>query len=52
MEKRYWKDIADDQGLEWETTEMILSSREIEEFMRKGWRSRCRNAERAISAVQ
>ncbi|WP_442754264.1 helicase-related protein [Methylocystis sp. JAN1] len=37
MEKRYWRDIADDEGLDWESTERILSSRDIEEFMRKGW---------------
>ena len=37
MEKRYWKEIADDHGLNWESTEMILSSRDIEEFMRVGW---------------
>jgi superfamily II DNA or RNA helicase len=37
VERRYWRDIADDAGLDWEGTEKILSSRDIEEFMRKGW---------------
>jgi len=37
VERRYWRDIADDTGLDWEGTERILSSRDIEEFMRKGW---------------
>lgn len=37
LERRYWKDIADDVGLNWEGTERILSSRDIEEFMRRGW---------------
>lgn len=37
VERRYWRDIADDIGLDWEGTERILSSRDIEEFMRKGW---------------
>ncbi|MCJ2117004.1 phospholipase D-like domain-containing protein [Methylobacterium sp. J-001] len=37
LERRYWKDVADDDGLDWEGTERILSSRDIEEFMRRGW---------------
>lgn len=37
VEKRYYRDIADDTGLDWEGTERIISSRDIEEFMRKGW---------------
>lgn len=37
VERRYWRDVADDHGLDWEGTERILSSRDIEEFMRKGW---------------
>lgn len=37
VERRYWRDIADDAGLDWEGTEKILSSRDIEEFMRKSW---------------
>lgn len=38
MEKRYWKDAADDAGLDWEFTEQVLSARDIEDYMRKGWR--------------
>lgn len=37
VERRYWRDIADDQGLDWEGAERIISSRDIEEFMRKAW---------------
>lgn len=37
VERRYFRDVADDVGLDWEGTERILSSRDIEEFMRKGW---------------
>lgn len=37
VELRYARDVADDRGLDWEGTERILSSRDIEEFMRKGW---------------
>lgn len=37
MERRYWRDVADDKGLDWEATAKILSSRDIEDFMRKGW---------------
>lgn len=37
VERRYFRGIADDVGLNWEGTERIISSRDIEEFMRKGW---------------
>lgn len=37
MELRYMKDIADDRGLDWEYTEKVLSSRDIDEWMRQGW---------------
>lgn len=37
MELRYSLDIADDQGLDWEYTENVLSSRDIDEWMRQGW---------------
>ncbi|WP_292625507.1 helicase-related protein [Mesorhizobium sp.] len=37
VEKRYWRDTADDKGLDWESTEKILSSRDLEAFMRTGW---------------
>jgi hypothetical protein len=38
MEKRYWNDVADDAGLDWEFTEKVLSSHDIEAHMRQGWR--------------
>jgi SNF2 family DNA or RNA helicase len=38
MEKRYWNDIADDASLDWEFTEKVLSSHDIEAHMRQGWR--------------
>ncbi len=37
MEVRYSKDVADDLGLDWEYTEKVLSSRDIDEWMRQGW---------------
>jgi len=37
MELRYLRDVADDQGLDWEYTERVLSSRDIDEWMRQGW---------------
>ncbi|WP_287344948.1 hypothetical protein [Mesorhizobium sp.] len=37
VEKRYWRDTADDKGLDWESTEKILSSRDLEAFIRTGW---------------
>src|SRR5271165_4491793 len=37
MELRYMRDVADDRGLDWEYTEKVLSSRDIDEWMRKGW---------------
>jgi hypothetical protein len=37
MERRYWTDIADDVGLDWEFAEKVLSSHDIEAQMRKGW---------------
>jgi hypothetical protein len=37
MELRYMRDVADDRGLDWEYTEKILSSRDIDEWMREGW---------------
>lgn len=38
MEKRYWNDVADDAGLDWEFTEKVLSAHDIEAHMRQGWR--------------
>ena len=37
MEMRYLRDVADDQGLDWEYTERVLSSRDLDEWMRQGW---------------
>ncbi len=37
MELRYLRDVADDHGLDWEYTEKVLSSRDIDDWMRKGW---------------
>jgi hypothetical protein len=37
MELRYMRDVADDNGLDWEYTEKVLSSRDIDEWMRHGW---------------
>ena len=37
MELRYMRDVADDRGLDWEYTEKVLSSRDIDEWMRQGW---------------
>lgn len=37
MELRYMRDVADDHGLDWEYTEKVLSSRDLDEWMRQGW---------------
>ena len=37
MEMRYARDVADDEGLDWEFTEKVLSERQLTEFLRKGW---------------
>ena len=37
MELRYMREAADDGGLDWEYTEKVLSSRDIDEWMRQGW---------------
>jgi len=37
MELRYIRDVADDKGLDWEYTERVLSSRDLDEWMRQGW---------------
>src|SRR5215831_9257890 len=37
MELRYMRDVADDRGLDWEYTEKVLSSRDLDEWMRRGW---------------
>jgi hypothetical protein len=37
MELRYMRDVADDKGFDWEYTERVLSSRDLDEWMRQGW---------------
>jgi Helicase conserved C-terminal domain len=37
MELRYMRDVADDAGLDWEYTERVLSSRDLDTWMREGW---------------
>jgi hypothetical protein len=37
MELRYMRDVTDDQGLDWEYTERVLSSRDLDEWVRQGW---------------
>jgi hypothetical protein len=37
MELRYLRHVADDEGLDWEYTEKVLSSRDLDEWMRRGW---------------
>lgn len=37
MELRYLRDVTDDEGLDWEYTEKVLSSRDIDAWMRQGW---------------
>lgn len=37
MEKRYARDIADDEGLDWEFTDSVISDRDLADFLRKGW---------------
>lgn len=37
MELRYMGDVADDEGLDWEYAERVLSSRDLDFWMRQGW---------------
>lgn len=37
MELRYRRDLTDDEGLDWEFTQKVLSSRDLDEWMRQGW---------------
>jgi hypothetical protein len=37
MELRYMRDVADDRGPDWKYTERVLSSRDLDEWMRQGW---------------
>jgi hypothetical protein len=32
------RDVVDDEGLDWEYAERVLTSRDIDTWMRKGWR--------------
>ncbi len=34
---RYMKDVADDKGLDWEYADKVLSSRDLDRWMREGW---------------
>jgi predicted RNA-binding protein with EMAP domain len=37
MERRYYNDVADDSGLNWEYCEKIIAEHDIEEYMRQPW---------------
>jgi hypothetical protein len=37
MELRYIRDVAHDDGLDWEYAERVLSSRDLDAWMRRGW---------------
>ena len=37
MELRYMRDVAHGAGLDWEYTERVLSSRDLDTWMREGW---------------
>ena len=37
MELRYMRDVAHDDGLDWEYAERVLSSRDLDAWMRHGW---------------
>lgn len=37
MERRYFREVADDAGLDWEFTDRVIAARDIEEYMRKPW---------------
>ncbi len=37
MDLRYASEVAHDAGLDWEYTEKVLSSRDIDAWMRRGW---------------
>jgi superfamily II DNA or RNA helicase len=37
MERRYFRDVADDAGLDWEGCDRVLAARDIEEYMRQPW---------------
>lgn len=37
MERRYARDIGDDEGLDWEFTDSVISERDLADFLRRGW---------------
>jgi SNF2 family DNA or RNA helicase len=37
MERRYFKDVADDEGLDWEYCDRIIATHDIEAYMRNPW---------------
>jgi hypothetical protein len=37
MDQRYFREVADDSGLDWEFCDRIIAARDIEEYMRKPW---------------
>ena len=37
MELRYMREVADDVGLDWEYAQRVLSSRDIDIWMRAAW---------------
>jgi hypothetical protein len=39
MEARYFQDISDDRGLDWESCTKVVSDIDIDEWMSRGWRS-------------
>jgi hypothetical protein len=37
MELRYMRDVADYKGLDWEYMQRVLSSRDLDSWMRTAW---------------
>ena len=37
MERRYFRDVADDSGLDWENCERIIAAHDIQAYMRSPW---------------
>ena len=37
MQLRYARDISDDEGLDWEFTDRVISERYLAEFLRQPW---------------
>jgi hypothetical protein len=38
MELRYARDVADDRGLDWESTTRVIADRDLDDFLRTPWR--------------